>query len=34
MRYLLLEIQQLLGRLEKCQHQDGECTCRDEQEPF
>jgi hypothetical protein len=34
MRYLLLEIQQLLGRLEKWQHRAGQCTCRDEQDRF
>ena len=34
LRYLLLETQKLLGRLDKWQHRASQCTCRDEQARF
>jgi hypothetical protein len=34
LRYLLLEIQQLLGRLDKWQQSASRCTCRDERTTF
>jgi hypothetical protein len=34
LRYLLLEIRQLLGRLDKWQHRANQCCCRDERPRF